>query len=126
MTAELGSAFPCSSGGVAWVEEAFGQKASAVMGYLAYVSGATDNALYPVLFLEYFLEVYKTGDDSMSHDVSFALRFVFVVGLSFVLTLINYFGLKFVGNMNIFIALISMSPFIIMCIWGIPQIDPSR
>ena len=41
MTAELGTAFPEASGGVAWVEEAFGPLAGWMAGYLSWVSGAT-------------------------------------------------------------------------------------
>ena len=45
MTAELGSAYPEASGGVAWVEEAFGSSAGWMAGYLGWVSGATDSKL---------------------------------------------------------------------------------
>mmetsp|Transcript_25676 Transcript_25676/g.56490 ORF Transcript_25676/g.56490 Transcript_25676/m.56490 type:complete len:260 (-) Transcript_25676:3602-4381(-) len=41
MTAELGTAFPEASGGVAWVEEAFGHGAGWMSGYLNWVAGAT-------------------------------------------------------------------------------------
>jgi hypothetical protein len=43
MTAELGSTYPEASGGVAWVEEAFGSSAGWMAGYLGWVSGATDS-----------------------------------------------------------------------------------
>ena len=43
ITAELGSAFPEASGGVAWVEEAFGHAAGFFAGYLGWISGATDS-----------------------------------------------------------------------------------
>ena len=49
VTAELGAAFQDPSAGVAWVEEAFGEKMAYLCGYLAWVSGATDNAIYPTL-----------------------------------------------------------------------------
>ena len=48
VTAELGSAFQCSSGGVIWVpyrlrlERLLG----AIAGYFNWISGATDNAIY--------------------------------------------------------------------------------
>jgi hypothetical protein len=45
MTAELGSAYPEASGGVAWVEEAFGSPAGWMAGYLGWVAGATDSKL---------------------------------------------------------------------------------
>ncbi len=41
MTAELGTAFPEASGGVVWVEEAFGPLAGWLAGYLSWVAGAT-------------------------------------------------------------------------------------
>ena len=39
MTAELGTAFPEASGGVAWVETAFGTSAGWMAGYLGWVAG---------------------------------------------------------------------------------------
>ena len=41
MTAELGTAFPEASGGVAWVETAFGTSAGWMAGYLGWVAGTT-------------------------------------------------------------------------------------
>lgn len=46
VTAELGSAYPEASGGVAWVEEAFGSAAGWQAGYLGWVAGATDSELH--------------------------------------------------------------------------------
>lgn len=48
MTAELGSAYPEASGGVAWVEEAFGSLAGWQAGYLGWVAGATDSEFFAV------------------------------------------------------------------------------
>jgi hypothetical protein len=53
MTAELGSAYPEASGGVAWVEEAFGSSAGWMTGYLGWVSGATDSKSVSFLQLQY-------------------------------------------------------------------------
>jgi hypothetical protein len=39
MTAELGTAFPEASGGVAWVEEAFGPSVGWMSGYLGWIAG---------------------------------------------------------------------------------------
>jgi hypothetical protein len=41
MTAELGTALPEASGGVVWVEEAFGPLAGWMAGFLSWVGGAT-------------------------------------------------------------------------------------
>jgi amino acid permease len=43
VTAELASAYPEASGGVAWVEEAFGSAAGWMAGFLGWVAGATDS-----------------------------------------------------------------------------------
>ena len=43
LTAELGSTFVEASGGVAWVEEAFGPGAGWIAGYLGWIAGATDS-----------------------------------------------------------------------------------
>lgn len=43
VTAELGAAYPEASGGVAWVEEAFGSAAGWQAGWLGWVAGATDS-----------------------------------------------------------------------------------
>lgn len=43
ITAELGSTYPEASGGVAWVEEAFGSAAAWQAGYLGWMAGATDS-----------------------------------------------------------------------------------
>mmetsp|Transcript_8229 Transcript_8229/g.22832 ORF Transcript_8229/g.22832 Transcript_8229/m.22832 type:complete len:486 (-) Transcript_8229:39-1496(-) len=122
MTAELGTAFPEASGGVAWVEEAFGPKAAWMSGYLGWISGATDNAIYPVLFLDYLLSAMHKGQDSVDP----ILRFAFLAISSTILAYINWKGLPLVGKMSTWICLISMSPFIIMTIVGIPQVQPER
>ena len=41
VTAELAAALPHASGGVAWVEEAFGKRIGALSGYLSWISGVT-------------------------------------------------------------------------------------
>jgi len=54
LTAELSSAFPECAGCVAWVNEAFGHPSWGYMrGVLSWLSGVMDNAIYPVLFVDY-------------------------------------------------------------------------
>ena len=123
VTAELGSAFPEASGGVAWVEEAFGRGAGFIMGYFDWVGGATDNAIYPALFLDYLLRVWSGGS---AGGISGLSRFLLLSAMSIALALINFAGLDVVGNMSIVICAISMSPFVLLTVFGIPQIDPGR
>ena len=130
VTAELGSTYPDSSGGVAWVERAFGKKASFIMGYLSWVSGATDNAIYPVLFLVYLKKLVHPNETSDNDDVSIdeneVLRAIFLILTSTILTGINYLGLEIVGNLSIVIAILSLSPFVVMCAVGVFQVEPRR
>jgi amino acid permease len=51
ITAELSVALPESAGSVAWVESAFGPFWAFQKGWLSWLSGIADNALYPILFL---------------------------------------------------------------------------
>ena len=118
VTAELGAAYPEPSGAVAWVEEAFGPRAGLLSGYFHWVSGATDNAIYPSLFLEYVAEYVGVRGNMF--------RFVFSGVISIVLACINYTGLEIVGNLSMVICAISMSPFVLLCIWGLPNLDVSR
>ena len=122
MTAELGSAFPEASGGVAWVEEAFGAQAGWLSGYFGWVSGATDNAIYPVLFLDYLLQVVGDGEDTMNP----LWRFLLLSSMSIVLAYINWLGLPVVGRMSMTICWIAMSPFIILTIVGAFKVHPER
>lgn len=116
VTAELGSAFQSSSGGVIWVQTAFGDAAGAFCGYFNWISGATDNAIYPTLFLTYLL------GDGFRGFTSFCYACVVSITLSY----LNYLGLEFVGNSSIVICVIAMSPFIIMFLIGIWKVKPER
>jgi amino acid transporter len=122
MTAELGAAFPEASGGVAWVEEAFGSKWGFMSGFLGWVAGATDNAIYPVLFLDYLLQVISTDGDSMDP----VTRFVLLAGTSIALAYVNWLGLPVVGNMSIVICAVAMSPFLVLTVVGAFSVDTSR
>ena len=135
ITAELGSAFPEASGSVAWVEEAFGPKWGLLGGYLAWISGATDNAIYPALFLGYLISSLHNGlnasdeaDDgaNLEGEDWGIWRFVFLSFSSILLAYMNFRGLEIVGKMAIIIALVSMSPFVLMCIIGAGKVQTSR
>jgi amino acid transporter len=124
MTTELGAAFVDASGGVAWVEAAFGYGAGWMVGYLGWVAGATDNAIYPVLFLDYVLQGLLSGSDIASlHPF---IRFLVLSGTSILLSYINWLGLPIVGRMSVVICCIAMSPFVLLTLIGSFSVDPSR
>jgi amino acid transporter len=120
MTAELGSAYPEAAGGVAWVEAAFGTQAGWIAGFLGWVSGATDTAIYPLLFLDYLHQV--ASKDEIHPLFHYALVATFAISLSYV----TYRGLTVVSELSMMICAISMSPFILVIIIGVWKVDPSR
>lgn len=139
VTAELGAAYPEPSGSVAWIEEAFGPKAGLLCGYFHWVSGATDNAIYPSLFLEYVSSfVYggakaaitaTAGDTTATEDSILEnpyVRFAFTAAITTVLAFTTYTGLEIVGKVSIVVAIISMSPFVLLIIFGMPHVNPAR
>src|SRR5450759_2528181 len=53
VTAELATTFPENGGYVVWISAAFGPFWGFQEGWWKWLSGIIDNALYPVLFLDY-------------------------------------------------------------------------
>lgn len=135
LTAELGTTFPEAGAGVAWVEEAFGHNAGFMCGFLGWIAGgkftfglslcdvqytldstecvsslfiATDNAIYPVLFLDYLREVLGPSPDSTDisqSDMDPAVTderpirsFVLLAVASFALGYVNWRGAPFLNS----------------------------
>jgi amino acid transporter len=64
ITAELATAFPENSGYVAWVTAAFGPFWGFQEGFWSWLSGVTDNSIYPVMFadnLRIFVPALNSG-----------------------------------------------------------------
>lgn len=64
ITAELATAFPENSGYVAWVTAAFGPFWGFQEGFWSWLSGVTDNSIYPVMFadnLRIFIPALNSG-----------------------------------------------------------------
>mmetsp|Transcript_9013 Transcript_9013/g.15347 ORF Transcript_9013/g.15347 Transcript_9013/m.15347 type:complete len:538 (-) Transcript_9013:47-1660(-) len=123
ITTELGLRYPCASGGVRWCEEAFGPKAGLLVGYLGWISGVANNATLPVLFLQYVLNQFYPH---LYDDINALLRYGILVGITLLLTIVNYRGVEIVGKVLLFVLVISMAPFLIMVIMGIPQVNTDR
>jgi amino acid transporter len=104
---------------MAWVEEAYGSKASLLCGYFHWVSGATDNAIYPALFLSYVSSYLASSFGQWT-------RFLFTVSITVILSVINYLGLDVVGHLSIVICVLSMSPFVVLFLCSLTRIEPSR
>ncbi|KAM3575234.1 hypothetical protein VYU27_002820 [Nannochloropsis oceanica] len=120
ITAELAPAFPESAGSVAWVEAAFGPFWGWMKGFLSWLSGVTDNALYPVLICDYLVSFFEKEAEviGVAHGIH---RVLLLLGLTLVLTYLNWRGLDVVGNAAILLMGLCMLPFVVMCVAGIIQ-----
>ena len=128
ITCELATAMPEASGSVAWVEVAFGDWWAFQKGYLSWLSGVADNALYPILFLDCLLELFAdpNGVKALDFEESGTLRWMIIIALTLAGTYLNYRGLDVVTEVAIVICLVSLLPFVIFCILGAPRVDPSN
>lgn len=124
MAYELSSLYPCASAGARWTEEAFGERCGLLVGYLGWIAGITNSASYPVLFLAYVREQFFPHVSDT--DSNAFLQYGILAGITVVLTLVNYLGLHVVGKASVLIFFVSMAPFVLMVIIGIPKVDPSK
>ncbi|GLC39294.1 hypothetical protein PLESTB_001574500 [Pleodorina starrii] len=119
ITAELATAFPENSGYVAWVTAAFGPFWGFQEGLWSWLSGVTDNSLYPVMLaanLEIFFPQLKEGWP----------KYVFLVGMSLLLSGLNFRGLTVVGNAVITSTLAILVPFALLCVLCLPRLQVSN
>lgn len=119
LTAELAVAFPENSGYVAWVKEAFGNRAAFVEGLLKWTSGVVDNAVYPLLFLEYFFQLKFV-------DAKPEIRWLLASIIGVALAYLNWRGLKVVGRAAAVLCLFTLLPFVVMILIGLPKLRFSR
>ncbi len=118
MTAELSTAMPEDGGYVVWVEKAFGRFWGFQEGWLSWLCSFADNALYPVMFVDYL--AFVRG------DLSSAERWLIGSALIGAITWINIRGIRLVGLSSILFALLVLLPFGAMVILGAPQVDPAK
>ncbi|PKU68039.1 putative polyamine transporter [Dendrobium catenatum] len=119
ITAELGTMFPENGGYVLWVSSSLGPFWGFQQGWMKWLSGVIDNALYPVLFLDYL----KSGIPALGGGL---MRTLAVLILTVGLTYMNYRGLAIVGWVAVFLGVFSILPFIVMGFIAIPRLDVSR
>ena len=119
MTAELSSAFPEAAGFAAWSNAAFGPLPAWVDAWCSWVSGVVDNAVYPVLFLEYFGRVTDVLEPPLH-------RWLFVGCFVFVLTYLCHRGLDLAGRSAVALAAFVLSPFAVLTAFALPKLRVSR
>lgn len=115
----MGTMFPENGGFVVWVSSALGPYWGFQLGWMKWLSGVIDNALYPVLFLDYL----KSGIPALEGGFPRAAAVLALVGL---LTYMNYRGLNIVGWAAITLGVFSILPFVVMGLISIPRMQPKR
>ncbi|KAJ0964430.1 hypothetical protein J5N97_029552 [Dioscorea zingiberensis] len=119
ITAELGTMFPENGGYVVWVSSSLGPFWGFQQGWMKWLSGVIDNALYPVLFLDYLKASYHIFEGGLPRTLA-------VLILTVALTYMNYRGLTIVGWVAVCLGVFSILPFIVMGFVAIPKLRPSR
>ncbi|KAI4297803.1 hypothetical protein L6164_037668 [Bauhinia variegata] len=119
ITAEMGTMFPENGGFVVWVSSALGPYWAFQQGWMKWLSGVIDNALYPVLFLDYL----KSAIPALECGIP---RIIAVLALALALTYLNYRGLTIVGWVATLLGIFSLLPFVVMGFIAIPKLKPSR
>ncbi|ESQ33643.1 hypothetical protein EUTSA_v10007456mg [Eutrema salsugineum] len=119
ITAEMGTMFPENGGYVVWVSSALGPFWGFQQGWMKWLSGVIDNALYPVLFLDYL----KSGIPALAGGLP---RVAAILMLTLMLTYLNYRGLTIVGYAAVLMGVFSILPFAVMGLISIPKLEPSR
>ncbi|KAK4848896.1 hypothetical protein QYF36_018410 [Acer negundo] len=119
ITAELGTMFPENGGYVVWVSSALGPYWGFQQGWMKWLSGVIDNALYPIMFLDYL----KSGVPALGGGWP---RSVSALCLTVFLTYLNYRGLIIVGWVAVLLGVFTLLPFLVMGLVAIPKLKPSR
>lgn len=119
ITAELATTFPENSGYVAWVTAAFGPFWGFQEGFWSWLSGVTDNSIYPVMFADNLVLLFPALAGGWP-------RTIFVMTLSLSLTYMNYRGLTVVGNTVVATTAFILIPFVILSALCVPHISPAN
>lgn len=119
VTAELATSFPENGGYVLWISSAFGPFWGFQVGFWKWFGGVMDNALYPVLFLDYLKRSFPVFNQLTA-------RIPALLGITASLTYLNYRGLNIIGFGAVGLAIFSLSPFLVMGLLSIPRIKPRQ
>lgn len=121
MTAELSAAYPEAAGFAAWTNAAYGPLAAWIDAWCSWVSGVVDNAVYPILFLEYLDQV----TDAFGPDRPWArwmFTFIFVVALTY----LCHRGLDLTGSSALFLTVFVLAPFAVFCAMALRTFKAAR
>ncbi len=116
IVAELGTAIPEEGGYYVWSKRALGKFPAFCQGWWAWMFTFVDVGICPALFCDYlafFFEIFhkETG--------SFWARKIVMLAMIWVFVLLNLRGARTVGNFAKGLALMILSPFVVLIGWGL-------
>jgi len=123
MTAELASTLPEMGGYIVWVQRTMGDFWAFQNGMWNIFTNCLDNALYPVMFVDYV-------EDVMGPEFEFSHTTRFLMGASMVglLAVVNVVGVDVVGDGAGVFGIFVIAPFFLMVIVGFSsgEVEPSN
>lgn len=119
ISAELATAFPNNAGFVTWVTAAFGPFWGFQEGYLSWLCGVLDNAIYPVLFCDYLKHLWPPAGEGLARSTCIL---VFIWAFSW----LNYRGLDAMSWSALWLAIFTILPFLYIVPAGMPQVELSN
>ncbi|KAL1528157.1 hypothetical protein AB1Y20_009518 [Prymnesium parvum] len=118
MTAELSAMIPETGGYVVWVRRAFGPFWAHQNALWNLVANAFDNALYPVMFVDYLRYFPALRIEGWG-------RWLISIGMLFSVTSLNLVGVDVVASASNVFALLVIAPFAALTLAGLPEVNPS-
>src|SRR5262245_38657255 len=118
MTAELSTAMPEDGGYVIWVQRAFGRFWGFQEGWMSWLCSFADNALYPVMFVDYLTH--------LRGDMAPLERWLIGAALIGAVTWLNIRGTRLVGTSSIIFSLLVLAPFAALVVLGAPAVEPAQ
>lgn len=79
------------------------------------VIAIADNSIYPALFVDYLMEIVPLTSLAQA-----AIK----IGVVLVAMFFNIIGVDIVGSLSFGMTLLVLSPFAVMVLFGLPQLDP--
>ncbi|GAU23534.1 hypothetical protein TSUD_40130 [Trifolium subterraneum] len=119
ITAELTTVFPGNGGFVIWAENAFGPFSGSLMGTWKFLSGVINIAAFPVLCIDYIKKLFPVFESGWPRNLA-------ILASTLLMSFLNYIGLTIVGYVAVVLAIVSLSPFILMSLIAIPKIHPHK
>ncbi|KAF0912001.1 hypothetical protein E2562_012809 [Oryza meyeriana var. granulata] len=120
LTAELAAALPGNGGFVVWADRAFGPLAGSLLGTWKYLSCVINIAAFPPLVADYL------GRVAPAVAAPGRARTGTVVGMTVLLSFLNYAGLSIVWWGAVALGFLSLAPFMLMTAMAVPRVRPRR